>query len=107
MPQKLSLDIAKKIAQVAENKALELGIKIVISLFDHHGNMKYFSRMDETSYGSIRVSEFKAKTAASFPLSSKALADRSATLPTNPYGVIPDILLLGGGLPILIKTKFI
>lgn len=101
----LTLDMAKAIADAAEKKALENEIKIVISIYDNHGNLKYFRRMDGTSYGSIRVSQLKAKTSASFPISSKNLSERSAKMPANPYGAIPDILLLGGGLPIFTKEK--
>ena len=97
----LSLEMAKKIADAAEKKAIENGIKIVISIYDNHGNLKYFCRMDETSYGSIRVSQLKAKTSASFPISSKTLSERSAKMSANPYVSIPNILLLRGGLPIL------
>jgi len=99
----LTLDMAKKIALAAEEKAIENKINIVISVYDDSGNLKYFQRMDDTSYGSIRISQLKAKTSASMPLSSKALADRSTKMPTNPYSAIPDILLLGGGLPIITK----
>lgn len=97
----LSLSIAKTIANAAEKKAVENGIRIVISIYDNHGNLKCFYRMDDTSYGSIRVSRLKAKTSASFPIASKDLSERSAKMPANPYSTIPDILLLGGGLPIL------
>jgi glc operon protein GlcG len=97
----LSLNIAKMIADAAEKKAVEKGLNIVISIYDNHGNLKYFRRMDDTSYGSIRVSKLKAKTSASFPVTSKTLSDRSAKMPANPYSAIPDILLLGGGMPIL------
>lgn len=97
----LSLDMAKIMAQAAEKKAIENNIKIVLSIYDNHGNLKYFYRMDNTSYGSIRISQLKAKTSASFPISSKALSERSIKMPANPYIAIPDILLLAGGLPIL------
>ncbi len=97
----LTLDIAKKLALATEKKAMENKINIVISICDNSGNLKYFQRMDNTSYGSIRISQLKAKTSASLPLSSKTLADRSANMPANPYSAIPDILLLGGGLPII------
>lgn len=99
----LTLDIAKKIANAIEKKAIETNINIVISILDNHGNLKYFQRMDNTSYGSIRISQLKAKTSSSMPLSSQALADRSSKMPANPYSSIPDILLLGGGLPIITK----
>jgi uncharacterized protein GlcG (DUF336 family) len=97
----LTLEMAKKIAHAIENKAIENNINIVISILDNHGNLKYFQRMDNTSYGSIRISQLKANTSASMPLPSRALADRSSKMPANPYGSIPDILLLGGGLPII------
>ena len=102
---KLSLEIAKKIADAGEQKAIEKEIKLVISIFDNHGNLKYFRRMDGTSYGSIRVSQLKAKTSASWPITSKDLSERSAKMPANPYSAIPDILLLGGGLPIFTRDK--
>ena len=97
----LSLAMAKKMAEAAEEKARQLSITIVISIYNEEGNLKFFQRMDNTSYGSVRISQLKAKTAASLPLSSKALAERSANMPANPYSAVPDILLLGGGLPIL------
>lgn len=93
--------MAKKIALAAEKKATENNINVVISIYDNSGNLKYFQRMDNTSYGSIRISQLKAKTSASMPVSSKALTERSANMPANPYSAIPDILLLSGGLPII------
>lgn len=99
----LTLVTAKKIADAAEQKALENNLAIVISIYDNSGNLKYFQRMDNTSYGSIRISQLKAKTSASMPLSSRKLAERSAKMSGNPYSAIPDILLLGGGLPIITK----
>jgi len=99
----LTLGMAKRISLAIEEKAIENKINIVISIYDNSGNLKYFQRMDNTSYGSIRISQLKAKTSASMPLSSKALADRSAKMPANPYSAIPDILLLAGGLPIITK----
>jgi glc operon protein GlcG len=101
----LSLDVAKGIAMAVEKKAIENNIHIVISIYDNHGNLKYFQRMDNTSYGSIRISQLKAKTAASMPISTNALAERSAKMSANPYSAIPDILLLGGGLPIITKDS--
>ncbi len=33
------------------------------------------------------------------------MGKRSDQMPTNPYGSIPDILLLGGGLPVFTPTN--
>lgn len=81
----LTLDTAKKLADAIEKAAIKHNITLVMSIFDNHGNLKYFRRMDNTSYGSIRISQLKAKTAASLPLTSRALGDRSANMPANPY----------------------
>ncbi len=97
----LTLAMAKKMALATEQKAMENNINVVISICDNSGNLKYFQRMDHTSYGSIRIAQLKAKTSASMPIASKALAEKSVKLPANPYSTIPDILLLGGGLPII------
>lgn len=99
----ISLELAKKMADAMESKAISLGIKIVISILDDSGNLKYFRRMDGTSYGSIRISQLKANTSASMPISSKALGERNAKLANGPYGggAIPNMILLAGGLPIM------
>ena len=100
----LSLADAEAMALAAEAKAIELGLKIVVTIIDQHGNMKYMRRMDGTASGSVRVSQMKAFTAASFPFSTKQLAARSSANPdgVNPYGggAIPGFLLLEGGEPI-------
>lgn len=101
----LSLTMAKYLIDGAQAAANEQGIALVISVYDQHGNLKAFERMDNTSFGSIRVSQLKAKTAASFPVSTRDLAERSAAMDANPYASVPDMLLLGGGLPVFTPTK--
>ncbi|SPZ61366.1 Domain of uncharacterised function (DUF336) [Serratia quinivorans] len=95
---------AKKMALAAEDAARKENFSIVVSIVDNNGNLKYFNRMDETSVGSIEVSQLKALTSAKFPVSSKVFAERSAKLPGNPYSSIPGMLLLEGGLPIFNKA---
>lgn len=97
----LTLEIAKKMAAAVEKKAEELKLKITLSIIDEGGNLKYFQRMDGASYGSVRISQLKANTSASIPLSTRALGERNAKLPNGPYGAIPDVILLLGGLPII------
>lgn len=97
----LSLALAKKMAEAIEKKAEELKLKISVSIIDEGGNLKYFQRMDGASFGSIRISQLKANTCASLPVSTRALGERNAKLPNGPYGAIPDVILLLGGLPII------
>lgn len=97
----ITLALAMTMADAAQAAAVGKNLKIVISIFDNHGNLKYFRRMDGTSVGSVQVSQRKASTSSQFPISTKVLAERSANLPANPYAAIPDFLPLEGGLPVM------
>ena len=99
--QALTLDMAKTIADAAEQCALSNKVKIAISILDNHGNLKYFRRMDGNNFVSIRMSQLKASTSASIPISTKALAERNAALDNRPYLAVPGIVLLEGGIPII------
>ena len=96
----MSLDMAKLLIWGSQLEAIDQGFHIVTSIYDNHGNLKAFERMDKTSFGSIQVAQLKGKTSASFPLSTHDLASRSHSMNANPYASIPDTLLLGGGLPV-------
>jgi len=101
--QALTLEEAKAIADGAEEKAIELGVKIAIAIMDEHGNLKLYRRMDGNNVVSVRMSQLKAMTASSIPISTKALAERNASLENKPYLAVPGIVLLEGGLPIFSK----
>jgi glc operon protein GlcG len=96
-----SLDMAKKMANAVEQKATELGCRVVLAMMDNHGNLKAFRRMDGSDSISIRMAQLKALTSASMPISTKDLAARNQQLANGPYLAIPDIILLEGGLPII------
>jgi glc operon protein GlcG len=99
----LSLEMAKKIANAVEQKAIENTLKIAIAILDAHGNLKYFYRMDGNNFVSIRMSQLKAMTSASIPISTKSLAERNKNMDNNPYASVPGIVLLEGGIPIITK----
>jgi glc operon protein GlcG len=99
----LSLEMAKKMADAAEAKATEKGLLIVVAIMDNHGNLKYYRRMDENNFISIRMAQLKAMTSASIPISTKALSDRNNALEGGPYLAVPGIVVLEGGLPIITK----
>ncbi|HAT1926159.1 TPA: heme-binding protein [Legionella pneumophila] len=65
---------------------------------DNHGNLKLFRRMDGNSFISIRMSQLKAMTSASIPISTKDLAERNKSFANSPYSSAPGIVLLEGGL---------
>lgn len=97
----ISLELAKEMADAAEKIAVEKKIKLAIAIMDVHGNLKYYRRMDGNSFISVRMSQLKAFTSASMPLSTKALAERNKNLDNGPYANVPGIVLLEGGLPII------
>jgi len=99
----LSLTMAQKMANAAQAKATELGLKIVVAIMDNHGNLKYYFRMDGNNFVSVRMAPLKALTSASIPISTKALAESNAAMPNGPYLGVPGIVLLEGGLPIITK----
>lgn len=99
----LSLDMAKKMAASAEKKALEKQIKIAIAIMDAHGNLKYYHRMDGNNFISVRMSQLKAMTSASIPISTKALAERNKGMDNSPYSSVPGLVFLEGGVPIITK----
>ncbi len=92
----LSLDMAKAIAISAFKKAQEKNLFIAIAIMDNHGNLKYFERMDGNNFISVRMSQLKAMASASIPISSKALAERNASLINSPYSSVPGIVFLEG-----------
>lgn len=99
----LSLHMAKKMADAAENMAITRSLKIVIAIMDNHGNLKYYRRMDNNCVVSVRMAPLKALTSASMPISTKDLALKNEKLANLPYLGVPGIVLLEGGLPIITK----
>jgi uncharacterized protein GlcG (DUF336 family) len=99
----LSLEMVKKMAAAAEQKAIEKGLKVSVAILDAHGNLKFYQRMDGSPFGSVRISQLKAMTSASIPMSTKALADKNKGIENGPYIAVPGFVLLEGGLPIITK----
>src|SRR5579863_4753306 len=99
----LSLDMAKKMADAAEKQAIEKQLNIAIAIMDCHGNLKYYRRMDHNNFVSVRMSQLKAMTSASIPISTKALAERNKSMDNSPYSSVPGMVFLEGGLPIITK----
>jgi uncharacterized protein GlcG (DUF336 family) len=84
----LSLEMTKKMADAAEGKAIEKGLKIVIAIMDGHGNLKYYRRMDGNNFVCVRMAQLKAHTSASIPISTKALAERNKKIPNGPFMIM-------------------
>ena len=102
----LSLELAKKIAEVAETEAVKNNWTVVISIVDDGGNLVYLCRMDNTQIGSIEVSIQKARTAIFFKRPTKVFEDMVAG-GRNAILSLPGVLPLEGGMPLIVKGQII
>ncbi len=75
----LSLEEAERILQAAKAKALEMGVKLSISVVDGRGDLKSMIRMDGAPWRTPYVSRGKARASACFGLPSGELTDRAMT----------------------------
>lgn len=96
----LTLEVAKKMAAACETRAKQEGWKMNIAILDSGGNLKHFSRMDDSFLKSIDIAMIKAQTSAGFPFSTKAVGE-IATTRVPGIAHIPGIATFEGGLPIM------
>ena len=74
----------------------------VVAIVDRGGNLIALQRGDSIGPHNTRAAERKAFTALSTKTSTSALAERAATDPASRnLANVPELLLLGGGLPIV------
>jgi uncharacterized protein GlcG (DUF336 family) len=99
-------DQAMKIAAAAQAKAKELGQRVVITVVAPSGDLVYFTKMDGAQYGSIAISQSKAKTAATFRRPTKVFEEALAKGgPTLTLLTLPGVIASAGGIPIIIDGK--
>lgn len=107
---KITLNIAKEILEKAEKKAEEISVPVVIAIVDDGGNLIAQHRMDDSILISIIAAFNKAYTAIALKMSTEKLSD--LVLPGKPFYGLENIgngklCVLGGGIPIINKGKFI
>jgi glc operon protein GlcG len=95
----LTLAIAKKMVDACEQKAKAEGWKVIIAVVDDGGNLKYFSRMDDSFLISVKVAQLKADTSAAVPFSSRKFGEVAKANPG--LELVPDTATFPGGLPII------
>ena len=99
MKPMLTLATAQKMAAGCEAKAKAEGWKMVIAVVDDGGNLKHFSRMDDSFLISIKVSQMKANTSAGVPFSTKKFGEVAQSI--KGLELIPNTATFAGGLPIM------
>ena len=110
MIESLSLADAKRMLEAAERKADEIGIAYNVAIVDAGGHLLAFVRQDGALIGSIDIAINKAYTARLFDTSTESLAPLAQ--PTAPlYGIQNshggNIVIFGGGIPVIRNTKVI
>lgn len=99
----LNLDTARKLADTAVKKALEINVNVAVAVMDRHGNMILLYRMDNSVLAAVEVAEKKAYTSAALRIpSSDVLNSGFDKLVETLEG---KIVAFGGGIPIKINGK--
>lgn len=108
LPRKpvLTLEVARKVAQAAEQHARANQWNVCIAIVDEGGHLLYFQRMDGVQTGSVLVSQRKAQTAAAFKRPTKAFEEQVAG-GRNALLALPGAVPLEGGVPLVVEGQVI
>ena len=100
----LTLSDARSLARLAESKAIETGVPMVISIVDAAGTPIVLHRMDNALPASVELAVNKAYTAAIFRMATHELGVQ-AQPGRALYGVQTThhgrVVIFGGGYPVL------
>ena len=98
----VSLPLANDLAEAALASCNGMSRQAVVAIVDRSGNLVALQRADGVGPHNTRAAERKAFTALSTKTSTSVLAERAANDPASRNLTnVPELLLLGGGLPIL------
>ncbi|CAB4600688.1 unannotated protein [freshwater metagenome] len=97
----------KHIAQLAEETASKMGLGVVVSIVDVHGNAALLHRMDKAPMHSLEMAFRKAYTAATFNVVTEDLTEK--VQPNAPlFGLAVNsgskLIAFGGGAPFIVST---
>ncbi|MBM7569056.1 GlcG/HbpS family heme-binding protein [Paenibacillus sacheonensis] len=107
---KLSLETAKYLIAIAEQKARQMGLSSDIAIVDEGANLIAFHRMDNAKIAGIEISQNKAWTSVAMQMPTSNLAQTAQ--PGSPsFGINTTnqgkLVILGGGIPFVSDHKII
>lgn len=102
----VTLEQAKKAAGAAEAEAKKRNSNMAIAVVEPSGDLVYFQKMDGTQYSSIKISQAKAVSAATFGRSTKIFRERVAGGELSPMA-LAGAVASDGGVPIVVNGKTI
>ncbi|MES2862391.1 MAG: heme-binding protein [Pseudomonadota bacterium] len=102
----ITLDAAQALLDHAVAAARAGNFRMAIAIVEPNGELVAFARMDDVQYGSILVSQKKARTAARYRIPTsvmeeRTLAGRIVTLAND------DSLPIAGGIPIIVDGRIV
>ena len=105
----LPLSMATKAVQAALEACKKDGYRVSVSIVDRAGVLRAMGRADGAGSHTVESSRKKAYTAASLRRPTTELAELIAKVPTLQAlrEMNPEILILGGGLPIEISGEVV
>ena len=101
----IGLAAAKKVAEAAASKAVEMKVNAVIALTDTGGHLVYLERFDVVQWGSVDVAIHKTKAAVQYKRATLALENIVKSNIT--YLTLDGITAIEGGVPIVEDGKII
>ena len=102
----VNTETAKKAASAAAAEAKKNNWPLAISVVSPSGDLVYFEKMDGTQYASIKISQHKARAAATYRRPTKFFADaisKGATVLLT----LDDVIASPGGIPLVAGGKII
>jgi uncharacterized protein GlcG (DUF336 family) len=102
----LSLDLAKRIAEVSRAFAAQNGWKITVAIVDAGGHLVYFERADGIAAGTVQVAILKAQSAAAFEVPSKNF-EESVAAGLVGLVALPGMAPFEGAVPIRVDGQAI
>jgi uncharacterized protein GlcG (DUF336 family) len=98
----LTLTTARQIAAGCEAKAKAEGWKMVVSIADEGGNLKFLSRMDGAFLVSVKIAQSKAESSARAPVSTRKWGEFAQVV--KGLELVPGMVSFAGGLPIMTSS---
>jgi glc operon protein GlcG len=104
----INIEQAKKIAAAAAAEAKKNNWFMAITVVGPAGDLVYFTKMDNTQYASVTISQHKARVAATFRRPTKAFEENLGKGFEFIYQLTLDGMIGSqGGVPLIIGDKII